>query len=166
MTRVAGPGTPAWGPLAGTTLSVRPATAADLPALVALLADDPLGSGREQVRDLEPYRVAFEQLDADPAHLQVVAADGGEVVGTLQLSFLPGLARGGALRAQVEGVRVRGDRRAAGLGRALLRWAIGESRRRGCTLAQLTSDLARVDAHRFYEELGFVHSHAGYKLSL
>ena len=163
---MADPAPPAWGPLAGTAVRVRPATAADLPALVALLADDPLGRGRERVRDLEPYRQAFERLDADPAHLLVVLAVGDEVVGTLQLSSRPGLSRGGALRAQIEGVRVRSDRRAAGLGRELFRWAIGESRRRGCCLVQLTTDRSRFDAHRFYEELGFVHSHAGYKLPL
>jgi GNAT superfamily N-acetyltransferase len=145
---------------------VRPATAEDLPALVALLADDPLGKQRERATDPNSYQEAFELIDSDPAHLLVVAVDGDEVVGTLQLSFVPGLSRGGALRGQVEGVRVRGDRRDAGLGRALFRWAVEESRRRGCALVQLTTDRSRADAHRFYEALGFVHSHAGYKLAL
>lgn len=162
---MADPLAPVWGPLTGTRVHVRPATAADLPALVALLADDPLGRLREKASEL-PYRVAFEQLDADPAHLLVVAADGDDVVGTLQLSFIPGLSRGGALRAQIEGVRVRGDRRNAGLGRELLRWAIESSRRRGCGLVQLTTDRSRADASRFYETLGFVSSHVGYKLAL
>ena len=138
---MADPLAPVWGPLTGTRVHVRPATAADLPALVAL-------------------------LDADPAHLLVVAADGDDVVGTLQLSFIPGLSRGGALRAQIEGVRVRGDRRNAGLGRELLRWAIESSRRRGCGLVQLTTDRSRADASRFHETLGFVSSHVGYKLAL
>ncbi|MCZ2860363.1 GNAT family N-acetyltransferase [Blastococcus sp. VKM Ac-2987] len=160
------PPDPAWGPLTGVAARVRPATAADLPALVALLADDALGRHREQGADLAPYRAAFERIDADPAHLLVVAAEGSGVVGTLQLSFVPGLSRGGALRAQVEAVRVRADRRSAGLGSALFRWAIAESRRRGCGLVQLTTDRSRADAHRFYEALGFVASHVGYKLEL
>ncbi|TFV51747.1 GNAT family N-acetyltransferase [Blastococcus sp. TF02A-35] len=146
-------------------MRVRPATAEDLPALVALLADDPLGRSREGA-DLAPYRAAFDRIDGDPAHLLVVAADGDDVVGTLQLSLLPGLARGGALRGQVEAVRVRADRRGEGLGRALLRWTVEECRRQGCALVQLTSDLSRPGAHRFYEALGFVHSHAGLKLPL
>ncbi|MGY1673318.1 N-acetyltransferase family protein [Geodermatophilus sp. SYSU D00710] len=94
---------------------MRRATAADVPAVVALLADDPLGAGREAA-DLAPYETAFAAVDADPAHLLVVADDGGTVLGTLQLSFLPGLSRGGALRAQVEGVRVSSSARGRGLG--------------------------------------------------
>ena len=144
---------------------LREATAADVPAVVALLADDPLGAGRESA-DLAPYRAAFAAVDADPAHLLVVAEDDGAVVGTLQLSFLPGLSRGGALRAQVEGVRVAAARRGTGLGAAMLRWVAGESRRRGAALVQLTTDTRRVDAHRFYERLGYVPSHVGMKLSL
>lgn len=157
---------PAWGPLPGSAVAVRAATAADLPALVALLADDPLGQGRERPDDLRTYRTAFERIDADPGHLLLVAADHDDVVGTLQLSFLPVLARGGGLRGQVEGVRVRGDRRGTGLGRELLGWAVTECRRRGCALVQLTTDRSRTEAHRFYQGLGFVHSHAGYKLPL
>jgi GNAT superfamily N-acetyltransferase len=144
---------------------LREATADDVPAVVALLTDDPLGAGRESA-DLAPYRAAFAAVDADPAHLLVVAEDGGDVVGTLQLSFLPGLSRGGALRAQVEGVRVAAARRGTGLGAAMLRWVAGESRRRGCALVQLTTDTRRPDAHRFYERLGYVASHVGMKLEL
>ncbi|MDT0275312.1 GNAT family N-acetyltransferase [Blastococcus goldschmidtiae] len=158
----------AWGPLPGVPgVVVRRAVSADLPALVALLADDPLGALRESADGgLEPYRRAFALVDADPAHLLVVALAGAEAVGTLQLSFLPGLSRRGALRAQVEGVRVRADRRGDGLGEALLRWALAEARRRDCAVVQLTTDQARPDAHRFYERLGFVASHRGYKLGL
>ncbi|MGY2066586.1 N-acetyltransferase family protein [Blastococcus sp. SYSU DS0619] len=163
---MAEPPGPAWGPLPDVAAFVRPATAADLPVLAALLADDPLGRQREQTADPEPYRAAFERIDADPAHLLVVAAEGHDVIGTLQLSFVPGLSRRGVLRAQVEAVRVRADRRSTGVGRALFRWAIAESRRRGCGLVQLTTDRSRADAHRFYEQLGFVGSHVGYKLEL
>jgi GNAT superfamily N-acetyltransferase len=87
-------------------------------------------------------------------------------VGTVQLSFLPGLARRGALRAQLEAVRVRADQRGRGVGAAMIGWAIEEARRRGCALVQLTSDKSRPDAHRFYAGLGFVASHEGLKLPL
>lgn len=149
---------------------LRPAVEADLPALVALLADDPLGSGREARsatdEDLEPYRRAFETVTADPAHTLVVAVDGTEVVGTLQLSVLPGLSRRGATRAQIEGVRVRADHRGQGLGAAMIGWAVEEAGRRSCSLVQLTTDTSRPDARRFYERLGFVASHVGLKLAL
>ena len=95
-----------------------------------------------------------------------MAADGDDVVGTCQLSFLPGLARRGAFRAQIEAVRVRADHRGRGLGEGMIAWAIAEAGRRGCALVQLTTDKARTDAHRFYERLGFVPSHVGFKLYL
>jgi GNAT superfamily N-acetyltransferase len=145
---------------------VREATAEDLPALVALLADDPLGRAREASDDLAAYRRAFRQIDADPNQLLVAAVSGDAVVGTLQLSFLPGLSRRGALRAQLEGVRVAADHRGRGTGAALVAWAIEEARSRGCGLVQLTSDRSRADALRFYARLGFVDSHAGLKLNL
>jgi GNAT superfamily N-acetyltransferase len=144
---------------------LRRATAGDVPAIVALLADDPLGAGREAT-DPAPYERAFAAVDADPAHLLLVAEDGGAVVGTLQLSFLPGLSRGGSLRAQVEGVRVASSARGRGLGEAMLRWVADEARRRGAALVQLTTDTRRPDAHRFYERLGYVASHVGMKLEL
>ncbi|MFD2094337.1 GNAT family N-acetyltransferase [Blastococcus deserti] len=154
-------------PLDGGPLGLRRATAADLPALVALLADDPLGAGREDVDgDLSPYRRAFDLVDADPAHVLVVAVDAEVVVGTLQLSFLPGLARRGALRAQLEAVRVAAGARGRGVGAAMVAWALDEAGRRGAALVQLTTDKSRPDAHRFYERLGFVASHEGMKLQL
>jgi GNAT superfamily N-acetyltransferase len=148
---------------------LRIATAADLMAIVDLIAADQLGATRDGVRDeadLTAYRAAFESIDADPAHLLLVADQGCEVVGTMQLSFLPGLARRGALRAQIEAVRVAQSQRGSGLGAAMMRWAIDEASRRGCALVQLTSDKARTDAHRFYARLGFVASHEGMKLAL
>jgi ribosomal protein S18 acetylase RimI-like enzyme len=151
--------------LAGPGVVLRRATEADLPDLVRLLADDPLGRDREAA-DPAPYRRAFALIDADPAHLLVVAVDGPDVVGTMQLSFIPGLSRQGALRAQVEAVRVAAGHRGRGLGAAMLGWAIAEARRRGCALVQLTTDKSRDDAHRFYERLGFVASHEGMKLVL
>ena len=149
--------------------TLRPARIDDVRAIVELLAADQLGATRDGADDdegLEPYRRAFEAIDADPAQLLLVADSGGEIVATMQLSFLPGLARRGALRAQIEAVRVRVDQRGSGLGGELMIWAIEEARRRGCALVQLTSDKRRTDAHRFYERLGFVASHEGFKLAL
>jgi len=150
-----------------STLDVRQARRDDLPAIVRMLADDSLGATRDSPDDLEPYLLAFEQIDADPNQfLAVAVSDGGAPVGTLQLTVIPGLARQGALRGQIEAVRVRADHRGSGLGAALMKWAIAEFRRRGCSLVQLTSDISRPDAHRFYVRLGFVPSHTGFKLQL
>ena len=156
---------PATLAVAGGAVEVRRAGEHDLAAIVALLVDDPLGGTREG-EDLEPYRRAWHAVEADPGQLLVVAVSGGEVVGTLQLTFIPGLSRRGALRAQIEAVRVREDRRGHGLGAALLEWAVAQARHRGCALVQLTTDKRRGDAHRFYERLGFVASHEGLKLRL
>jgi GNAT superfamily N-acetyltransferase len=149
-----------------STPAIRRAVVDDLPAIVALLADDDLGRTREDTRDLGPYLRAFEAVDADPAHLLVVAELGGRVAGTLQLTVLPGLARRGALRAQLEAVHVSAGHRGRGLGRAMVGWAVEEARRRGCALVQLTSNRSRTDAHRFYAGLGFTASHVGFKREL
>ncbi|MEU7163364.1 GNAT family N-acetyltransferase [Streptomyces morookaense] len=145
---------------------IRHATADDIPAIVALLADDPLGAQRESPGDLAPYRAAFERLAGDPHQHLVVAERDGRTVGTLQLTVIPGLSRRGATRSVVEAVRVHADERGGGLGTRLIEWAVGTSRREGCALVQLTSDATRVDAHRFYERLGFEASHLGFKYHL
>lgn len=147
----------------GRMVDIRRAVAEDVPAIVALLADDPLGARRERPGDAA-YAEAFEGIDSDPRQLLVVAADGGDVVGTLQLTFIPGLSRLGATRALIEAVRVRSDQRGNGLGAELIRWAIGTAKARGAALVQLTTDASRKDAHRFYERLGFEASHVGMKL--
>jgi GNAT superfamily N-acetyltransferase len=144
----------------------RAAGEQDVPAIVDLLADDGLGSGRESPGDLAPYLAAFARLAADPNQLLVVADRSGVVVGTLQLTVIPGLSRRGATRAVIEAVRVARSQRGLGLGGALIGWALEESRRRGCSLVQLTSDARRGDAHRFYRRLGFTPSHIGFKLDL
>jgi GNAT superfamily N-acetyltransferase len=144
---------------------IRPAVADDVPLIVAMLADDPLGASRESPGD-PAYGLAFREIDADPRQVLAVAEVGGEVVGTLQLTFIPGLSRRGATRAQIEAVRVRADQRGTGLGGELVRWAIEEARTRGAAMVQLTTDATRVDAHRFYERLGFTPSHVGMKLPL
>ncbi len=156
-------------PVQGPTVLLREAVADDVPAIVVLLAADQLGVTRDGIAsqdDLRLYLRAFSALDTDPAHLLLVGTNGADVIATMQLSFLPGLARRGALRAQIEAVRVRKDYRNQGLGAAMFLWAIGEARRRGCALVQLTTDKSRVDAHRFYERLGFTDSHEGLKLQL
>lgn len=150
----------------GSTCVVREAVASDLESIVALLVDDPLGVSRESADEMDRYRAAFEDISSDPRNLQVVVVHGDAVVATLQLTFIPGLARGGALRAQIEAVRVGAQWRSRGLGGALIRWAIDEAERWGSALVQLTSDASRTDAHRFYTRLGFVDSHVGYKMSL
>ena len=146
----------------------RRAVAGDLPALVKLLADDPLGASREEASSPlhQTYLAAFEEIDSDPNQLLVVVAEGEGVIGTLQLSFIPGLARKGSWRGQIEAVRIAASHRGQGLGEELFRWAIEQCRNRGCRLVQLTTDKDRLDAHRFYEKLGFVASHVGYKLTL
>jgi GNAT superfamily N-acetyltransferase len=150
----------------GAPYAVRRATRADVGAIVELIAADQIGATRDG-GDLTPYERAFAAIDADPAQLVVVVTDDARaVVGTLQLTVIPGLARRGAARAQIEAVRVREDLRGQGLGHALMEWAIGEARRRGCALVQLTSDKRRGEAHRFYGRLGFAASHEGFKLRL
>lgn len=146
--------------------TIRRARREDVGAIVRMLADDQLGATRDDPGDLEPYLRAFEEIDTDTNQLLMVVESGGEPVGTLQLTLIPGLARRGAHRGQVEAVRIHADHRGTGLGGDLMRWAIDESRRRGCTLVQLTSDTSRTEAHRFYERLGFVPSHTGFKLKL
>ncbi|MFC9340065.1 GNAT family N-acetyltransferase [Streptomyces sp. NPDC057020] len=147
-------------------LEIRPATAEDLEAIVAMLADDPLGAQRESPDDLGPYLVAFERLANDPQQHLVVAVRADKVVGTLQLTIIPGLSRRGATRSIIEGVRIHADERGSGLGTQLIEWAVEESGRQGCRLVQLTSDVTRTDAHRFYERLGFEASHLGFKKNL
>ncbi|MFG3404193.1 GNAT family N-acetyltransferase [Streptomyces sp. NPDC048142] len=147
-------------------LEIRPVAPDDLAAVVAMLADDPLGAQRESPDDLTPYREAFQRLADDPNQHVVVAVREGRVVGTLQLTIVPGLSRRGATRSIIEGVRIHGDERGSGLGTQLIQWAVDESRRQNCQLVQLTSDATREDAHRFYERLGFTASHVGFKLAL
>ncbi|MFF9346575.1 GNAT family N-acetyltransferase [Streptomyces sp. NPDC014734] len=147
-------------------LDIRPATAADVPTIVAMLADDPLGSQRESPEDLAPYHAAFRRLADDPHQHLVVAVREGRIAGTLQLTVIPGLSRRGSTRAVIESVRVHADARGSGLGTQLIKWAVDESRRQNCQLVQLTSDVTRTEAHRFYEQLGFTASHLGFKLAL
>jgi len=150
------------------TLVFRTARAADLPAIVALLADDGLGRGREDASHPLPraYHDAFAAMDAQPGNEYVGAEREGRIVGCLQITLIAGLSRQGLLRAQIEGVRVAASQRGHGVGEALLRHAIECARDAGAKLVQLTSDARRTDARRFYERLGFAASHVGFKLEI
>lgn len=140
---------------------------ADLPRLLELLADDDLGRNREGVGSTDPvYTKAFEKIDADDNQLLLVADLNGRVIGMLQLTFIPGLSRRGATRANIEAVRVDSTLRSRGVGAWLIGRALAEARARGCRMAQLTSDKRRTQAHAFYGQLGFVATHEGFKLTL
>jgi len=147
---------------------IRKATAADLPAIIAMLADDELGRKREDASNPPnpAYVAAFAAMDADPNQFMAVAEAGGDIVGCLQLTYIPGLSRKGMWRGQIESVRVASSQRGSGVGHKLFEWAIEECRKRGCGLVQLTTDKSRTEAKRFYENLGFVAEHEGMKLSL
>jgi len=145
---------------------IRRAEHGDIPAIVRLLADDILGASRESPDDLAPYYTAFEAIERDLHQLLAVLEREQSVIGTLQLSFIPGIAHRGAWRCEIESVRIASSERGRGLGAGLIHWAIEEARSRGCAVVQLTSNNTRTDAHRFYERLGFVPSHRGFKLAL
>jgi len=146
----------------------RLATREDLPSIVRMLADDDLGSQREQEESPLPesYYSAFEQIHKDPNHELIVAERNGEVIGTLHLMFLPSISFQGGLRAQVESVRVDKRFQSQGIGSEMMKWAMDRARQRGAHLVQLTSHKSRLDAHRFYERLGFEGSHLGMKINL
>jgi len=146
-------------------LVFRTAVASDLPRVVALIADDAIARARTGQVGPE-HEAAFAAIDADPNNALVVVELGGEVVGTMQLTVIPGISRRGASRLLVEAVRVDRRLRGRGVGRALMAWAHAWGRERGCALAQLTSDKQREDAHRFYRSLGYEQSHEGFKLAL
>ncbi len=150
----------------GRTLQVERARRTDVPAIVDLLLDDPLGATRES-RDVARYEESFDAVARDRSQIIAVVRDEVDrVVATAQLSLLPGLSRGGATRLQIEAVRVAESWRGRGLGAALFEWAHEHGRARGATLAQLTTDLSRQGAHRFYERLGYEASHVGFKRPL
>lgn len=140
----------------------------DVPAIVRMLADDELGSQREDYTEPLPrsYYAAFEQIERDSHHELIVAESNRKVIGTLHLMFLPSLSYQGGLRAQVESVRVDRERQNQGIGSKMMKWAIERARERGAHIVQLTTHKTREDAHRFYERLGFKGSHLGMKLSL
>jgi len=150
------------------TISFRNANIEDIPTIVQFLADDPLGSEREKFEDPIPesYIEAFNAISNDPNNELFVGTIGTEIVGTLQLTFIPGLSYQGGWRALIESVRVKRKYRNQGLGKRLFLWAIDYAKERGCHLVQLTSDKRRPGAIKFYESLGFQATHEGMKLYL
>ncbi|QCB54788.1 GNAT family N-acetyltransferase [Sphingopyxis sp. PAMC25046] len=147
-------------------LTFRDATVADLPAILAMLAEDTIPPGREADRSDPRYLAAFEVIDADPNQHLIAAELDGRVVGTMQLSFLPGLSFRGSWRGLIEAVRIASGLRGQKLGEQMILWAVEQCRARDCKLVQLTSSATRTAAHRFYARLGFVQSHVGMKLHL
>lgn len=147
---------------------VEVATAADVAAIVGLLADDDLGRTREAVdASADPaYLAAFEAIAQDPNQLQLVARLEGLVVGCLQITFIPGLSHRGAWRCHVEAVRIARHLRGQGYGRRMMARVIAEAEARGCRMVELTTNRQRTDAHEFYRALGFAESHTGFKLAL
>lgn len=147
---------------------IRDALEGDLPFIVGLIASDPVAAARdaEAPGDAAAQLEAWRAITADPNHRLLVADLAGEPVGSFQLSFIPGVARGGAWRGQIEAVRVAPGHQGRGIGQAMMHWGIEQCRDRGCALVQLTSDRRRADAHRFYERLGFAATHSGFKLKL
>ena len=146
-------------------LTFRPATRADIPAVVALLADDVLGRGRESA-ELAPYLAAFDAMQAEGGNQLIVGEAGDQVLATYQLTVISGLSLSAARRAQIEAVRVDASLRGQGAGAALMADAEARARAAGASLMQLTSNASRTDAHRFYERLGYAPSHIGFKKPL
>lgn len=149
-------------------INIRPVARRDLDALVALYRDDVLGRSRESddPDDGGIYAEAFDRVASDPSTCVFVAERNGAIIGTFQLTITPGISRRGVVRATIESVRTRADLRGQGVGAHMMVHAIDEARRRGAHVVQLTSDLSRDGAHRFYERLGFARTHAGFKLQL
>lgn len=147
------------------TVRFREAAREDVPAILALLREDPLGAAREG-DDEDTYLDAFDRMAAEPHNLLIVGESDGRVVACYQLTLISGLSRGGTRRAQVEAVRVSAGLRGHGTGAALMRDAEARARAAGCRLIQLTSDRSRDRAHAFYERLGYQPSHVGFKRTL
>jgi len=149
-------------------VTFRPATRDDLPEIVRMLADDPLGVTRETPGEVIPdaYWQAFEAIENDPNNTVIVAEIDGRIAGTFQLTYIAGLTYTGGERAQIEGVRVAADRRGHGIGQAMINWAVEQAQSRGCRVVQLTTDRQRPESIRFYQKIGFRPSHMGMKYHL
>lgn len=149
-------------------ITIRKATKHDVVTIVKLLSDDILGSTREKFDDIIPqsYYNAFSAIDNDPNQMLVIGEIAGNPIATLQISFITNMSFQGGVRALIEGVHVDKNLRGNGIGKYLMEWAIDEARKKNCRFVQLTSNKKRVDAHRFYDRLGFTASHEGFKLDL
>jgi GNAT superfamily N-acetyltransferase len=153
--------------MTNTNIKIRKATQQDVPDIVRLLTDDILGSQREALGDKIPQRYydAFAEIDNDPNQYLAVAELEGKIIGTFQINYATYMSLQGAKRATIESVRVDKSMRGNGIGEHMFQWAIDGAKQQKCHLVQLTTNKQREDAHRFYERLGFVASHEGYKLS-
>lgn len=147
-------------------MGLREARRDEVPLIVAMLLDDHLGKGREDMSDMTPYLKAFDAIAADPFNTQYVWDENGEVLGCMQLTVIPGISQQGAWRGQIEGVRVSGAKRGSGIGHKMMQAIMAIARERGCAQMQLTTNKVRHDAQRFYETLGFEKSHEGMKVKL
>jgi ribosomal protein S18 acetylase RimI-like enzyme len=147
-------------------MNIREARHKDLAAIVAMLADDELGRGREDPNDLDHYSLIFGTIEGDVRNAIMVAERDEHILGCFQITYITGLSRKGATRALIEGVRTHKDARGQGIGEAMMKHAIEMARAKGCALVQLTSDKSRTRAHDFYKRLGFHMSHEGFKLDL
>jgi len=147
-------------------VTLRRARRGDLPALLALQRDDALSLADDPAEPEPAHADAFDEISASPTSELWVAEENGKVVGSFQLDFLRRFSRRGGRVMEIESVHVHGSARGRGLGAAMMRFALERARERGCARVQLTSQKRRVDAHRFYERLGFAPSHLGFKRSL
>jgi ribosomal protein S18 acetylase RimI-like enzyme len=147
-------------------MALREARRDEVRQIVEMLIDDDLGQSREDLADLTPYLQGFDSIAADPSNTQYVWEENGEILGCLQLTVIPGIGQRGLLRAQVEGVRVKGSQRGSGVGQKMMQAVMAIARERGCDIMQLTTNKTRKDAQRFYEQLGFTKSHEGMKVTL
>jgi GNAT superfamily N-acetyltransferase len=150
------------------TLTFRDAAPDDLPFIIAMVVEDSVISTGDDPADASDadYLDALAAMTSDPNNRMVVAELQGKPVGTIQLTFIPGLMRRGMWRLLVEVVHIAAAHRNKGLGTEMMHWAIDQARTRNCGMVQLTSNKKRVDAHRFYERLGFLKSHEGFKYYL
>lgn len=148
------------------SMEFRQAVSKDMACIVSMLADDVLGAQREDASlPLDQgYLDAFAAIHNDPNNELIVVEEAGKVFGMMQLTFIPYLSYKGSWRCLIESVRIHADRRGAGLGELMINWAVDRAKQRDCHLVQLTSDKQRPDALRFYEKLGFVATHEGFKL--
>jgi GNAT superfamily N-acetyltransferase len=146
-------------------LAYRAATPADLPFIIALIVEDSvISTGDDPADAAHPdYVNALAEITADPNEQMIIVEDDSVPVGCFQLSYLPGLMRRGMKRGQIEVVHVAQTHRNRGIGGEMMRWAVERCRENGCSMVQLTSNKKRLDAHRFYERLGFLKSHEGFK---
>ena len=151
-----------------TKLKIRNALLDDIPMVVRLLSNDPLGSERESYQKPLPnqYYVAFTEIDSDKNNFLMVVEDDNNIIGTMQLTILHHMTHQGGKRAQIEGVRIDENYRGKGIGKHMIEWAINKARTLGCHLVQLTTDKKRPEALKFYQQIGFVDSHEGLKFHL